>query len=86
MNGGAYTLLHGSFEPLVYGLVMAITFLLQVWRFQRGQYLHIAVIAFAYYLALATHATKSGSVLMGISICILILELTLPLFFGRKAT
>lgn len=84
MQGGAFTLLHGSFEPLVFGVVMAITFLMQVWRWKRGQYLHIAVICLAYYLALVTHASRSGSVLMGISVMILILEFTLPLFFRRK--
>lgn len=86
MTGGAFTLLHGSFEPLVFGVVMATTVLLQIWRFKRGEYLHIAVIAGSYYLMLATHSTKSGSVLMGMSVAILILEFALPLFFKRRST
>lgn len=80
----AITLLHGSFEPIVFGAVMAVTILLQIWRFQRGQFLHVAVIAASYWFMLITHATKSGAVLMGISMAILLLEFTLPFMFRRK--
>lgn len=78
-------LISGSIEPLMFGAVMAVTILLQIWRFRRGEYLHIAIIALSYYLMLATHATRNGSVLMGMSFAILILEFALPIFFPRRS-
>jgi hypothetical protein len=77
-------LLSSSADPFIFGAIMALTILLQIWRFRRGEYLHIAIIALSYYLMLATHATRNGQVLMGMSIAILILEFTLPLFFPRR--
>lgn len=59
-----FTILHGSFEPLIYGLVIFIGLALMWWKFTTGKWLSLFIDIFVFWLVFTMHG---GSVTGGMA-------------------
>lgn len=77
------TLLHGSFEPLIYGLVIFLGLLSMCWKLRAGQWLAFFIEVFVFWLVFSLHGhSMTGG--FAATIAALLSGLVIPLMFRRK--
>ena len=82
MTNGSMTLVYGSFEPLLFALVMAASIAAFLWRWNRGQMFHAVGMVLAYLFLLTLHRSHAASISMAMAIAVLIVDLiVMPIVF-----
>lgn len=77
------TLLHGSFEPLIYGLVIFLGLLSMCWKLRSGQWLAFFIEVFVFWLVFSLHGhSMTGG--FAATIAALLSGLVIPFMFRRK--
>ena len=77
------TLLHGSMEPIVYGVVIFLGLLSMVWKLRNGNFLAFIMEVGVFYLVFKLHGgTMSGG--FAATIAALLAGLIFPLFLRRR--
>lgn len=77
-----FTLLHGSFEPLIYGLVIFLGIALIWWKLTSGRVLSAIIDILVFTLVFRLHGgTLSGG--MAAAVAALLAGLIFPLFMRR---
>lgn len=79
------TLLHGSMEPIIYGLVIFLGLLSMVWKVKTGQYLAFFIEVFVFWLVFKLHGGHSMTGGFAATIASLLSGLTIPLLFRKKS-
>lgn len=79
------TLLHGSFEPIIYGICLFLSFVSMAWKFKRGSYYGLTVEIMVVTIILLVHG---GSVTGGFAATIagLLSGAVIPVMFNKKAS
>ena len=77
------TLLHGSFEPLIYGVIIFLGLWSMVHKFKHGKWLALAIEVSVFVLVFKLH---SGTMVGGFAatIAALLAGLVFPMFLHRK--
>lgn len=76
------TLLHGSFEPLVYGLVIFLGLLSMCWKLRTGQWMAFFIEVFVFWLVFSLHGhSMTGG--FAATIAALLSGLVIPYMFRR---
>lgn len=77
------TLLHGSFEPLIYGLVIFLGLLSMCWKLRSGQWLAFFIEVFVFWLVFSLHGhSMTGG--FAATIAALLSGLVIPFMFRRN--
>lgn len=77
------TLLHGSFEPLVYGIVIFLGLMSMCWKLRTGQWLAFFIEVFVFWLVFSLHGhSMTGG--FAATIAALLSGLVIPFMFRRK--
>lgn len=77
------TLLHGSFEPLVYGLVIFLGLMSMCWKLRTGQWLAFFIEVFVFWLVFSLHGhSMTGG--FAATIAALLSGLVIPFMFKRS--
>lgn len=77
------TLLHGSFEPLIYGLVIFLGLLSMCWKLRSGQWLAFFIEVFVFWLVFSLHGhSMTGG--FAATIAALLSGLVIPFMFKRS--
>lgn len=79
-----YTLLHGSFEPLIYGVVIFMGIALIWWKLTTGRVLSGLIDIAVFWLVFSLHGgTLAGG--MAAAVAALLAGLIFPLFLRRTS-
>lgn len=79
-----YTLLHGSFEPLIYGVVIFVGIALIWWKLTTGRVLSGLIDIAVFWLVFSLHGgTLAGG--MAAAVAALLAGLIFPLFLRRTS-
>lgn len=77
------TLLHGSFEPLLYGIVIFLGLMSMCWKLRTGQWLAFFIEVFVFWLVFSLHGhSMTGG--FAATIAALLSGLVIPFMFRRK--
>ena len=77
------TLLHGSMEPLVYGLVIFLGLMSMTWKLRSGKWLAFFAEVFVFWLVFSLHGhSMTGG--FAATIASLLAGITIPLIFRSK--
>lgn len=77
------TLLHGSFEPLIYGCIIFLGIFSMVWKIKRGSWLPLFMEASVFWLVFKLHGgTMNGG--FAATVAALLAGVILPLLFKSK--
>ena len=80
------TLLHGSLEWVAFALIMSLSIVAFIWRWNRRQYGHALGMVGMYLFLLALHRSHSMMISMAMALAVLLVDfIALPMFrWGRK--
>ena len=77
------TLLHGSFEPLIYGAIIFLGIFSMCWKIKRGQFLPFFMEASVFWLVFKLHGgTMNGG--FAATVAALLAGVILPWLFRSK--
>jgi hypothetical protein len=78
-----YGLLHGSFEPILYGFIVFVGLSLMWWKLTTGRWLSLSIDVFVFWLVFTLHG---GSMTGGMSAAVaaLLAGIVFPLFLKRS--
>lgn len=77
------TLLHGSFEPLLYGIVIFLGLMSMCWKLRTGQWLAFFIEVFVFWLVFSLHGhSMTGG--FAATIAALLSGLVIPFMFKRS--
>lgn len=75
------TLLHGSLEWVAFALIMALSIVAFIWRWNRRQYGHAIGMVGMYMFLLTLHKSHSMMISMAMALAVLIVDfVALPIF------
>ena len=78
------TLLHGSLEPLIYGVIIFLGLFSMWWKFTRGKYLALVIEVSVFILVFKLHGgTMAGG--FAATVAALLAGIIMPMFLRKKS-
>jgi len=78
-----YGLIHGSFEPILYGLIVFVGLSVMWWKLTTGRWLSLGIDVFVFWLVFTMHGgSMTGG--MAAAVAALLAGIVFPMFLKRS--